>query len=103
MNKSRKDKTPDSALPKRVVRSWQLQTAKARLSELVRLAIDEGPQLITRQGRGEVVVMPVEQFERLIARTRQPTSLVTFFAQSPLAGLELNLDRDKDTGRPIDF
>lgn len=28
--------------------SWQLQTAKARFSELFRLARTEGPQLITR-------------------------------------------------------
>ena len=31
---------------------WQVQTAKARFSEVFRRARTEGPQLITRQGRG---------------------------------------------------
>jgi prevent-host-death family protein len=84
-------------------RPWQLQTAKARFSEVFRLARMVGPQLITRQGKEAVVVMSVEQFEQLVGRTREPASLVQFFAESPLAGLELNLDRSKDTGRKIDL
>jgi prevent-host-death family protein len=82
---------------------WQLQTAKARFSEVFRQARSEGPQLITRQGKDGVVMLPVEQFERLIERAGQPGSLVEFFRQSPLAGLELDLDRDKDPGREIEF
>ncbi|HUQ91267.1 MAG TPA: PIN domain-containing protein [Bryobacteraceae bacterium] len=31
-------------------------------------------------------------------RRRQPKSLVQFFRQSPLLGLDLDLERDKDTG-----
>ena len=44
---------------------WQLQTAKARFSELVRLALAEGPQYVTRQGKETVVVLKAEEFERL--------------------------------------
>src|SRR5215469_14681073 len=77
-------------------RPWQLQTAKARFSEVFRLARTVGPQLITRQGKEAVVVISVEQFEQFAARTREPVSLVQFFADSPLAGLELNFDRSKD-------
>jgi prevent-host-death family protein len=84
-------------------RPWQLQTAKARFSEVFRLARTVGPQLITRQGKEAVVVMSVEQFEQFARRTREPASLVQFFAESPLAGIELNLDRSKDTGRQIDL
>lgn len=82
---------------------WQLQTAKARFSEVFRRARTEGPQLITRQGKDGVVMIPVEQFDRLVARPRQPKSLVQFFRESPLVGLELDLERDKDTGRDIDL
>jgi len=81
--------------------TWQLQTAKARFSEVFRLARTEGPQLITRQGKEGVVMMPVEQFDLLFNRCRQPKSLVQFFRESPLVGLELDLERDKDTGRDI--
>ena len=86
-----------------VQRPWQLQTAKARFSEVFRLARTVGPQVITRQGKEAVVVMSIEQFEQFAQRAREPESLVRFFAESPLAGLELNLDRSKDTGRQIDL
>jgi antitoxin Phd len=82
---------------------WQLQAAKARFSEVFRLALTEGPQLITRQGKDGVVMLPVEQFDRLVNRARQPKSLVQFFRESPLVGLELEFERDKDTGRDIEL
>lgn len=81
---------------------WQLQTAKARFSELFRRARAEGPQYVTRQGKEAVVVVPAE-FERLTGRTRQPRSLVEFFAASPLAGTELDLKRKADYGRKINL
>ena len=83
--------------------TWQLQTAKARFSELFRLARTKGPQLITRQGKDGVVMLPVEQFDQLVVRSRQPNSLVQFFRESPLRGLELDLERDQDTGRDIEL
>ena len=81
--------------------SWQLQTAKARFSELVRLARAEGPQIVTKQGKDDVVVLPVEQFRKLTKRAQQQTTLSQFFAQSPLAGVELNLERERDYGRDV--
>ena len=48
---------------------WQLQTAKARFSELFRRARAEGPQYVTRQGKEAVVVVPAEEFERLTGRS----------------------------------
>ena len=83
--------------------AWQLQAAKARFSELFRLVRDKGPQLITRQGKDGVVMIPVEKFHELVARARQPRSLVQFFRESPLVGVDLDLDRDKDYGREIEL
>jgi antitoxin Phd len=82
---------------------WQLQAAKARFSEVFRRARAEGPQLITRQGKDGVVMLPVEQFDRLVNRSRRPKSLVQFFRESPLVGLELDFERDQDTGRDIEL
>ena len=48
-------------------------------------------------------MMPVEQFDRLAIQARQPKSLVQFFRESPLVGLELDLERDKDPGRDIEL
>lgn len=80
---------------------WQLQTAKARFSELFRRARTEGPQIVTRQGKEQVVVLPAEQFARLTKRARQPKSLVKFFSESPFAQVTLDLSRDADSGREI--
>jgi antitoxin Phd len=82
---------------------WQLQTAKARFSEVFRRARAEGPQYVTRQGKEAVVILPAEEFERLTERTRQPRSLVKFFAESPLARSGINLERKPDYGRKVDL
>ncbi len=83
------------AFPK-VVRTWQLQEAKAQLCHLVRLARTEGPQQITRRGKSVAVVIPVEQYEAMLASSCRSRGIVQFFANSPLVGVELNLSRDKD-------
>lgn len=80
--------------------SWQLQTAKARFSELFRRARNEGPQYVTRQGKEAVVVIGAEEFEKLKRRNRK-TSLVQFFAESPLVGSGIDLERELDFGRKV--
>ena len=82
---------------------WQLQTAKAQFSEVFRRARTEGPQWVTRQNKETVVILPAEDFERLAQRASQPESLVTFFAESPLAGVRLALARRPDYGRDVDL
>ena len=79
---------------------WQLQDAKAHLSELVDRAAEEGPQVITRRGRKEAVVISFEAYSRL---TSQRESLVDMLLRSPLRGSGLVVDRDDDRGREIDF
>jgi prevent-host-death family protein len=98
MRTSKKSTEPSA---KRQNQPWQLQTAKARFSELFRRARTEGPQVVTRQGKEQVVVVRAEQFAKLTRRVRQPKSLVKFFAESPLASLSLDLSRDRDLGREI--
>jgi antitoxin Phd len=45
--------------------SWQLQDAKARLSELIDAVEKKGPQIITRRGVETAVVVPIEQWRRV--------------------------------------
>jgi prevent-host-death family protein len=76
----------------------QLQEAKNKFSEVVRKATEEGPQMVTKHGRDSVVIVSVEDYKRI----EQPkTSLVEFFQHSPLASVELNLERDKSPAREI--
>ena len=44
---------------------WQLQEARRKFSRLVQLALDEGPQAVTRHGETVVVVVSAEDFQRL--------------------------------------
>jgi prevent-host-death family protein len=89
--------------PTAVEPSWQIQTAKARFSEVFRRARTEGPQLITRQGKEGVVMISDEQYQQLVGKSHQPKSIVQFFRDSPFVGIELNLERDKDEGRDIEL
>lgn len=97
------DVMPQPKTTRRANATWQLQTAKARFSELFRLALSQGPQWVTRHGKESVVVVPAEQFRQLTARSRQPRSLVKFFAESPLARALLQLERQRDYGRAVDL
>ena len=83
--------------------AWQIQTAKARFSEVFRLARTEGPQRITRQGKEGVVMISDEQYDRLMLKSRQPKSIVQFFRESPLVGIDLDLERDQDAGRNLEL
>jgi len=76
------------------MQTWQMQDAKARLSEVVKLAETEGPQDITLHGRSVAVVMSRAAFERL---SGQHASVVDFMQASPLAGLDDALVFKRDT------
>jgi antitoxin Phd len=82
---------------------WQLQTAKARFSELFRSARSKGPQLITRQGKEGVIMIAEEQYNQLVGKSHQPKSLAQFFRESPLVGVELDLTREKEEARDIEL
>ena len=79
---------------------WQLQVAKSKFSELVEQALINGAQIITRRGQNTVVILPFEEYERLI---RQPDSLVEFLLASPLHGADLTIERDKSSPRQIEI
>ena len=81
------------------MKTWQMHEAKARLSEVVKLAESEGPQDITLRGRSVAVVLSRATFERL---SGNELSLVEFMRQSPLYGLEeIECDRDRSATRDM--
>lgn len=82
-----------------LVRRWKLEDAKARFSEVVRHARENGPQRVTVRGHDAVVVMSVEEFERLVPeKLRAP--FVAFMESLHLGGL--NLEREMDRGRDVE-
>jgi antitoxin Phd len=80
-----------------LTQNWQLQTAKARFREPFRRARSEGRQRINCGDQEGVVMVSDEQYQQL-ARP-QPRNLLQFFRESPLVGIALDLERDKDEGR----
>jgi antitoxin Phd len=54
------------------MKTWPVQDAKARFSELLEACLKEGPQLITRRGVDAAVLVPAEQWQRL-AHSAKPT------------------------------
>jgi antitoxin Phd len=79
---------------------WKLEDAKARFSEVVRRAQNEGPQRVSVRGRDAVVVMSVEELERL-APTKPKPSLLSFLEGLKLEGLDLT--REPDHGRDLEL
>jgi prevent-host-death family protein len=78
-----------------------MQTAKARFSELVKNAAQEGPQDITLHGRSVAVVVSRELFDRLSGNEQ---SLVDFMRTSPLAGHdEIDFERNRSLPRELTF
>ena len=102
-NPNRGRQPADANMARTGQRDWQLQTAKAKFSEVFRLARSVGPQRITRQGKEGVVMISDEQYDRLMVKLHRPKSIVQFFRQSPLAGVNLDLERDRDGGRDVEL
>lgn len=78
---------------------WQVQDAKQRFSALVRSAVDEGPQVVTRHGEAVVVVVSAAEYRRL---TGDIPDFKTFLLNAPDFSL-LDIQRDPDTGRDVDL
>lgn len=80
--------------------TWQLQEAKNKFSQVVNLALRDGPQIVTKRGVEAVVIMSADEYRRL----REPKrNLADFFRDSPLVGLDLDFSRDQSLPREIDL
>jgi prevent-host-death family protein len=82
---------------------WPLQDAKARFSEVVRRAVEQGPQHVSVRGEPMVVVLSEKTFAEL---TASRPSIVDHLLDGPAWPDDL-VDvinaRSKDTGRDVDL
>jgi len=95
----RTPRKPDAGASVRA--GWKLEDAKARFSEVVRRARDEGPQRVTVRGQDAVVVVAADEFERLQPRSHDALPFVTFMESLAVDGLDLT--RERDVGRDVDL
>ena len=47
------------------MKSWPVQDAKARFSEMLDACMRQGPQLVTKRGTEAAVLVPIEDWRRL--------------------------------------
>ena len=81
---------------------WQLQDAKNRFSAVVEAALAGDPQHVTRRGKPAVVVLAVDEYERLrsLEKANAP-SFVDLLLAIPQGGEEF--ERIPLAARPMDF
>lgn len=85
----------------RTTKTWQVQEAKQRFSELVQRALDEGPQVVTRHGREVVVVIDVDEYRR---RGDSGERFKRWMVEGPkLDDIDdFDVDRSRDLFRDVD-
>jgi antitoxin Phd len=77
---------------------WALHDAKTQFSALVRQAVTAGPQYVSVHGKPSVVVVSVQDFQRLRAVVAKP-KFTDLMRQSPFVGLDLDFSRLPDAAR----
>ncbi|MDA0837927.1 MAG: type II toxin-antitoxin system prevent-host-death family antitoxin [Planctomycetota bacterium] len=88
-------------------KTWQLQDAKARFSEVVDLAVSEGPQYVTKRGKPAVVIVSVEEFTKANrASSRKTRSLLDLIQACPAPEIFDFIEEDRkaeDYGRNVEL
>jgi prevent-host-death family protein len=79
--------------------SWQLQEAKQKFSELVRRALEDGPQVVTRRGEEVVVVVAAEEYRRL---SGDKPDFKEFLMSAPDLSV-LDLERPREMPRDVEL
>ena len=90
-------------IPPETMEVWPLQDAKARFSEVVKRAVEQGPQHVSVRGQPTVVVLSEKTFTELTALR---PSIVDHILEGPVWSddlVEAVNARSKDTGRDIDL
>lgn len=85
----------NSRARRRADRVWKLEDAKARFSEVVRLARSEGPQRVTLRGKEAVAVVAIEELERIASRAsaKPEPSLIELLQGTEIYKLDIERSR----------
>lgn len=78
---------------------WQVQEAKQRFSELLRVAHVDGPQFVTRHGREVAVVIDIADYRHLRG---EEADFKDYLLSGPRFD-ELELSRSNEHPRVIDW
>ena len=79
---------------------WQLQEAKSNFSALIKRAASGDAQTVTVHGKPTAVVVSAEEYARL---TRRRGKLSSALLRPDLAAEDLDISRNRDSGRSIEL
>lgn len=80
------------------MRTWQLQEAKSKFSQVINLAISEAPQLITRNGNHVAYIVSSETYEQ-----KHSSSIKALLLSRPHKDIELVIERSLELPREIEL
>jgi prevent-host-death family protein len=95
-----------SEAPDRTRRTWQVQEAKQRFSEVLRAVERDGPQTITRHGEEVAVVIDIDEYRRLSGQGSfidHLLSMPTLDDEAAAVFAEIEADRKRWFARDIDL
>lgn len=83
-----------------MTRTWQLQEAKSRFSELVETVLTKGAQTVTKHGKPAVVIVSAEEYQRSMVPRKSLADALRACPEdlTPLLG-----KRAKQVARKINF
>ena len=81
------------------MKTWALQDAKNRLSEVVDEA-QRSPQVITRRGKDTAILVSIAEYARLVETKGR---VIDLLRKAPKVPGGLAIDRSPDTGRDSDL
>jgi prevent-host-death family protein len=81
--------------------SWQLQEAKAKLSEVIATAKTQGPQIITQRGVNTAVIVPFDQWEH--TSQSKKLSLLEILQSGPKGDLPIPPRSRWKLRKPVEF
>lgn len=81
-----------------MTKRWKLEEAKAKFSSLVEQAMRGEPQLVTKRGQDAVMVVSVQEYERMNGHRSALDVL------APLRGFgDIEFERIQGTAREVEF
>lgn len=81
--------------------AWQLYEAKQKFSEVVDLAISDGPQIVTRNGKEVVAIISIEEHRK---RMEPKVSFTEFLLAGPYIEFEdSDFERSREMPREIEL
>jgi antitoxin Phd len=82
---------------------WPIQEAKAKFAEIVRLAANEGPQIVSHRGVETAVMVSMEDFRRIQASKTPERDVLLEGPTLDDDIVDFINERSRDTGRDIDL